>query len=241
MAEATNPAIEDYYVEDRTFPPPDDFKERSLVASPFLYDEAAEDDEGGSADRVCPVGEGDVEVWEEQPATFTVAVLHDLHARTAVLSDAWNASGPHGATAHSVQTRVVAGSRVDLVRSGVAVAVRAGAPVPDIASEDALRRAGLGSMMGEDCTAGDCARLSWEQSRGELDSSVAFTSVFSRRDGIPRREFAAMPARSGLHADVHADERSARDVVRLRRSVRHHHVVGGRALELEEKSKTGEP
>ena len=37
--------------------------------------------------------------------------------------------------------RVVAGSKVDLVRSGVAVAVRAGAPRPDIGSGDALRRA----------------------------------------------------------------------------------------------------
>lgn len=36
---------------------------------------------------------------------------------------------------------VVAGSHVDLVRSPVAVAVRAGAPRPDIASEAALRRA----------------------------------------------------------------------------------------------------
>jgi molybdate transport system substrate-binding protein len=36
-----------------------------------------------------------------------------------------------------------AGSRVDLVRSGVAVAVRAGAPVPDIGSEDALKHAVL--------------------------------------------------------------------------------------------------
>lgn len=34
---------------------------------------------------------------------------------------------------------VLAGSRVDLVRSGVAVAVRAGAPRPDISTEDALR------------------------------------------------------------------------------------------------------
>lgn len=39
--------------------------------------------------------------------------------------------------------RVAAGSKVDLVRSGVAVAVRAGAPRPDIGSEDALRRAVL--------------------------------------------------------------------------------------------------
>lgn len=38
-----------------------------------------------------------------------------------------------------------AGSRVDLVRSGVAVAVREGAAVPDIGSEDALRRAVLGA------------------------------------------------------------------------------------------------
>lgn len=39
--------------------------------------------------------------------------------------------------------RVITGSRVDLVRSGVAVAVRAGAPQPDIASEDAVRQAVL--------------------------------------------------------------------------------------------------
>ncbi|HEY1461001.1 MAG TPA: substrate-binding domain-containing protein [Casimicrobiaceae bacterium] len=36
--------------------------------------------------------------------------------------------------------RLRPGSKVDLVRSGVAVAVRAGAPRPDIGSEDALRR-----------------------------------------------------------------------------------------------------
>jgi molybdate transport system substrate-binding protein len=39
--------------------------------------------------------------------------------------------------------RVVAGSKVDLVHSGVAVAVRAGSPRPDIAEEDAVRRAVL--------------------------------------------------------------------------------------------------
>jgi molybdate transport system substrate-binding protein len=36
---------------------------------------------------------------------------------------------------------VLAGSRADLVRSGVAVAVPAGAPVPDISTEDALKAA----------------------------------------------------------------------------------------------------
>lgn len=39
--------------------------------------------------------------------------------------------------------RVVPGSRVDLVHSGVAIAVRAGAPRPPITSEDAVRRAVL--------------------------------------------------------------------------------------------------
>lgn len=38
---------------------------------------------------------------------------------------------------------LLAGTRVDLVRSGVAVAVRAGAPRPDISSEEAVRAAVL--------------------------------------------------------------------------------------------------
>lgn len=41
----------------------------------------------------------------------------------------------------AVSSHVVAGSRVDLVRSSVAVAVKAGAPLPDISSESALRSA----------------------------------------------------------------------------------------------------
>src|SRR5260221_9637223 len=38
------------------------------------------------------------------------------------------------------QKRVAAGGRVDLVRSGIGVAVRTGAPRPDISSVDALTR-----------------------------------------------------------------------------------------------------
>src|SRR3954453_7828665 len=38
--------IEDFLTEDRTFPPPEDFKEQSLVAGTFLYDEADQDFEG---------------------------------------------------------------------------------------------------------------------------------------------------------------------------------------------------
>ena len=39
--------------------------------------------------------------------------------------------------------KVVAGSTVDVVHSGVALAVRSGAPHPDIGSEDAVKQAGL--------------------------------------------------------------------------------------------------
>jgi molybdate transport system substrate-binding protein len=41
------------------------------------------------------------------------------------------------------QGKLVAGSRVDLAKSGVGVAVRAGAPKPDISSADAVKRAML--------------------------------------------------------------------------------------------------
>ena len=54
----------------------------------------------------------------------------------------------------------------------------------DLAVIIKLQQAGFGRMMGTDCTSGDCAKLSWEQARGPLDEEVAFTSVFSRRDGI---------------------------------------------------------
>ena len=46
MSDQTGAAIEEFLHEDRTFPPPDGFKERSLVAGTFLYDEANEDDQG---------------------------------------------------------------------------------------------------------------------------------------------------------------------------------------------------
>ena len=40
---ADNPAIEAYYLESRTFPPPEDFKKNALVVSQSIYDEANED------------------------------------------------------------------------------------------------------------------------------------------------------------------------------------------------------
>lgn len=54
----------------------------------------------------------------------------------------------------------------------------------DLALVVALRRAGLGGMMGADCTSGECAKLSWEQAQEPLPVGVAFTSIYSRRDGV---------------------------------------------------------
>lgn len=87
--------------------------------------------------------------------------------------------------------RGVAARRPDLVEGIIAMGSPILAPGAihsvlafDLAVVIAMRRAGLGRMMGEDCTSGDCARLSWAQSREPLDPSVAFTSIFSRRDGV---------------------------------------------------------
>ena len=44
--QSSGPTIEDYLVEDRTFPPPEGFREASLAASSFLYDDANEDWQG---------------------------------------------------------------------------------------------------------------------------------------------------------------------------------------------------
>jgi acetyl-CoA synthetase len=46
QARGSGAAIEDYFVEDRTFPPPDAFRERALVTSAEVYDDAARDWQG---------------------------------------------------------------------------------------------------------------------------------------------------------------------------------------------------
>jgi acetyl-CoA synthetase len=46
MSDASNPAIEAYYLENRTFPPPDAFKKDALVTAADIYDEAEQDWQG---------------------------------------------------------------------------------------------------------------------------------------------------------------------------------------------------
>ncbi|MCW2848748.1 MAG: hypothetical protein JWR90_2722 [Marmoricola sp.] len=47
-----------------------------------------------------------------------------------------------------------------------------------------LTRAGFGGMMSADCFGGECARLSFEESHVPLHPEVAFTAIYSKRDGI---------------------------------------------------------
>lgn len=47
-----------------------------------------------------------------------------------------------------------------------------------------LARAGFGGLMSADCVGGECARLSYEDSQAPLDPEIAYTAVYSRRDGI---------------------------------------------------------
>ncbi len=63
MADEPQPGatIEDYLLEDRTFPPSEAFKKDTLVASPFLYDQADEDWQGFWAKQAL-----DLLDWDEE-------------------------------------------------------------------------------------------------------------------------------------------------------------------------------
>lgn len=47
-----------------------------------------------------------------------------------------------------------------------------------------LSRAGVPGLMSEDCVAGGCARQSFDESRLPVPDDVAFTAIYSKRDGI---------------------------------------------------------
>jgi pimeloyl-ACP methyl ester carboxylesterase len=87
--------------------------------------------------------------------------------------------------------RGLASRRPDLVEGIVSMGspVLAPAAIHRVLMWDAellsrLTRAGFGGMMGDDCFGGECARLSWEESRQELHPDLSFTAIYSRRDGI---------------------------------------------------------
>ena len=80
--------------------------------------------------------------------------------------------------------RILAGSRVDLVRSGVAIAVRAGAPRPDIGSEEAVRRAVLAARSLSYSTGPSGAYLSRLFERWGIADAVA-PRVVQAPPGVP--------------------------------------------------------
>ena len=87
--------------------------------------------------------------------------------------------------------RGLAARRPDLIEGVVALGSPVLAPgaVHRLLAWDArllsrLHDAGVRAVMGADCFGGACAQESWEESRQPLDPSVAFTAVYSRRDGI---------------------------------------------------------
>jgi triacylglycerol lipase len=47
-----------------------------------------------------------------------------------------------------------------------------------------LSRAGVPGLMSEECVGGTCARQSWDESREPVPADVAFTAIYSKRDGI---------------------------------------------------------
>jgi len=87
--------------------------------------------------------------------------------------------------------RGLAARRPDLIEGIVSMGspVLAPAAVHKVLAWDAqmlarLTRVGFRGMMGADCFGGECARLSFEESQLPLDPEVAFTAIYSKRDGI---------------------------------------------------------
>jgi triacylglycerol lipase len=87
--------------------------------------------------------------------------------------------------------RGLAARRPDLIGGIVSMGSPIMAPgaVHDLLVRDAdlltrLTRAGVRGLMSEDCIAGACARLSFEETHLPLDPAVGFTAIYSRRDGI---------------------------------------------------------
>ncbi len=86
--------------------------------------------------------------------------------------------------------RGLAARRPDLIEGIVAMGSPVLAPgaIHRVLAWDAellskLTRAGFRGMMSADCFGGECARSSWEESQEPL-GDVAFTAIYSKRDGI---------------------------------------------------------
>ncbi|UUZ60247.1 esterase/lipase family protein [Nocardioides sp. B-3] len=87
-----------------------------------------------------------------------------------------------------------------------------------------LSRAGFPGVMSEDCVAGACARQSFDEGRAPLADTIAFTSIYSGRDGIVDWRACIDPAATPLevrasHIGMALDPRVISAVTRALRSV----------------------
>jgi molybdate transport system substrate-binding protein len=108
--------------------PPSPLKLISSMATREVLSELASQYERGTAQPVTTEAAGGVDVAKRVRAGEAV----DLVVLAANVIDKLIGEG-----------KLVAGSRVDLVKSGVAIAVRSGAHKPDIATEEGVKRAVL--------------------------------------------------------------------------------------------------
>jgi len=87
--------------------------------------------------------------------------------------------------------RGLAARRPDLVEGIVAMGSPVLAPGAvhhllglNVEALNRLTRAGFVGLMSADCTRGECARLSFEETHAPLAADFPFTAIYSRRDGI---------------------------------------------------------
>jgi triacylglycerol lipase len=81
-----------------------------------------------------------------------------------------------------------------------------------------LQRWGFGDLMGDDCTNGECARLSWEELSAPTQDGFVFTSIYSRRDGIVDWHACLDPSATHVevrcsHVGMAVDQRAYRHVL----------------------------
>ena len=102
-----------------------EIKVLSSIATREAYNELGPQFERASGDKVITTWAGTVDIVKRMAA----GEVHDLVVISSTELDELIKQG-----------RLAAGSRVDLARCGIGVAVRAGAPKPDIRSADALKQ-----------------------------------------------------------------------------------------------------
>ena len=102
-----------------------EIKVLSSIATREAYNELGPQFERASGDKVITTWAGTVDIDKRMAA----GEVHDLVVISSTELDELIKQG-----------HLAAGSRVDLARCGIGVAVRAGAPKPDIGSADALKR-----------------------------------------------------------------------------------------------------